>query len=100
MTRAALAMSGDTLSVSGELDFESVLEIDAAGQQWLTDVAPAQCQLDLAAVSYASSVGIALVLGWMRAAQRAGRTLTLKNTPADMLALAHVSGLESLLSGI
>ena len=99
MTRAALAIAGNTLSISGVLDFESVLDLDVQGQQWFESAAPAQCELDLAAVSYSSSVGIALVLGWMRAAQRAGRTLALKNIPADMLALARVSGLEPLLTG-
>lgn len=100
MTRAALAISGSTLSISGVLDFESVFDIDAQGAQWLSDVAPEQCELDLAAVTYSSSVGIALVLGWMRAAQHAGRKLAIKNIPADMLALAHVGGLESVLAGV
>ena len=98
MTRAALAIAGSTLSISGVLDFESVLDLDAQGHQWLASAAPAQCELDLAAVTYSSSVGIALVLGWLRTAQSAGRTLAIKNMPADMLALARVSGLEPLLT--
>lgn len=97
MTRAGIAISGATLSISGELDFESVIEIDVQGQQWLAGSAPAQCEVDLAAVTYCSSVGIALVLGWMRAAQKAAKTLRLKNIPSDMLALASVSGLDSVL---
>jgi phospholipid transport system transporter-binding protein len=99
MTRAVLAMNGGALSISGVLDFESVLDIDAEGRHWLADAAPAQCELDLAAVTYASSVGIALVLGWMRAAQNAGKTLAIKNIPADMRALARVGGLEAVLTG-
>lgn len=99
MTRAALAIAGNTLSISGVLDFESVLDLDAQGEQWFAGAAPLQCELDLAAVTYSSSVGIALVLGWMRAAQRAGRTLAIKNIPSDMLALAKVGGLEELLTG-
>jgi phospholipid transport system transporter-binding protein len=100
MTRAALAVTGSTLALSGVLDFESVLDLDTRGQQWFASAAPVQCELDLAAVTYSSSVGIALVLGWMRTAQRAGRTLSVKNIPADMLALARVSGLEPLLTGV
>lgn len=98
MTRAALAIAGNTLSISGVLDFDSVLDLDTEGRHWLAGAAPAQCELDLAAVTYSSSVGIALVLGWIRAAQSAGRTLALKNIPVDMRALAHVSGLEELLT--
>lgn len=99
MTRAALAIAGNTLSLSGVLDFESVPDLDIEGAQWFAAAAPEQCELDLAAVTYSSSVGIALVLGWMRAAQHAGRTLAIKNMPADMLALARVGGLEPLLTG-
>lgn len=99
MTRAAVAINGSILSISGVLDFESVLDIDAQGQQWLANTAPPQCEIDLAAVSYCSSVGVALVLGWMRVAQKLAKTLTLKNIPADMLALASVSGLDTVLTG-
>ncbi|HET8709743.1 MAG TPA: STAS domain-containing protein [Spongiibacteraceae bacterium] len=100
MARASLAITGGTLSISGVLDFESVLDLDMQGQQWLAQDAPARCEIDLADVTYSSSVGIALLLGWMRAAQQAGRKLSLKNVPADMLALAHVGGIESLLTSV
>lgn len=98
MTGAVIAINGSTLSISGALDFESVVDVDVQGQQWIAGSAPAQCEIDLAAVTYCSSVGIALVLGWMRAAQKVAKTLTIKNIPADMLALAHVSGLDTVLT--
>ncbi len=99
MSRVAIAINGDTLAISGVLDFESVLDIDQSGQQWVTGPAPAQCAIDLAAVTYCSSVGIALMLGWLRAAQQGAKVLTIKNIPADMLALASVSGLDTVLTG-
>jgi len=98
MTRATLAINGGTLSISGVLDFESVLAIEPQGRQWLAGAAPAQCALDLAAVTYSSSVGIALVLGWMREAQRVGKTLAIHHIPSDMLALARVGGLDTVLA--
>lgn len=98
MTQAAIAINGATLSISGALDFETVLDINAQGEEWIKTTAPAQCELDLAEVSYCSSVGIALVLGWMRAAQKAAKTLSVKNIPADMLALASVSSLDTVLT--
>lgn len=98
MTRAALTIDGNRLVVSGVLDFESVLDIDTQGQDWLTTTAPAQCELDLGSVGYSSSVGVALVLGWLRTAMQANKTLIVKNLPADMAALAHVGGLEKLLN--
>ena len=97
MTRATLTTEGNKLALSGVLDFESVPDLDTQGAQWLAS-APAQCELDLGAVSYSSSVGIALVLGWLRAAQQSNKTLAITNMPADMLALARVGGLDQLLT--
>lgn len=96
--RATIAISGDTLAVSGVLDFETVLELDEPALVWLRGDAPVQCRVDLAAVSYSSSVGVALVLGWLRAAIHAGKTLRIDNMPADIAALARVGGLQDLLT--
>ncbi len=98
MTSATLTIDGSKLSIAGALDFESVVEIDVRGRQWLAESAPAQCEIDLAAVTYCSSVGIALVLGWMRTASKASKSLSIKNIPADMLALARVNGLDGVLT--
>lgn len=98
MSGAELAIDGGVASIAGVLDFVSVPVIDDKGLQWLADSAPAQCQLDLTAVTYSSSIGIALLLGWLRVAQKAGKVLTVKNMPVDMLALASVSGVDTLLS--
>ena len=99
MSKATLTIDGGRLTVSGVLDFESVPDLDKQGEHWLASSAPAQCELDLAAVTYSSSVGIALVLGWLRAAARAHKTLAVKNIPADMRALARVGGLDAVLTG-
>jgi phospholipid transport system transporter-binding protein len=56
------------------------------------------CRLDLGGVTYSSSVGIALVLEWLRAAAEAGKSLHIDNMPADMTALVRVGGLDFLLS--
>lgn len=95
--KAALAIDGATLTISGILDFDSVVPLQMQGQQWIETTAPAQFRLDLAAVEYSSSAGLALLLDWMRAATTSGKQLQLSGMPADMRALAHVSGLEEIL---
>jgi phospholipid transport system transporter-binding protein len=95
--KAELAIDGATLSVSGVLDFDSVVPLQAQGQQWIESTAPAQFTLELAAVQYSSSAGLALLLDWMRVAASSGKQLRISGMPADMSALAHVSGLEEIL---
>lgn len=95
--RAELAIDGAALAISGVLDFDSVVDLDAEGRRWLGEAAPVECQLDLAGVTYSSSAGIALLLGWLRAAQHAQKHLQVVNIPADMAALMSVSGLEDVV---
>lgn len=95
---AALAIDGATLSVAGVLDFDSVVSLQAQGQQWIETTAPTQFTLDLTAVQYSSSAGLALLLDWMRAAATSGKQVRLSGMPTDMSALAHVSGLEDILA--
>jgi phospholipid transport system transporter-binding protein len=98
--QASVSINGDTLALSGVLDSESVLDVDKQGQTWLQGAAPGECKLDLGAVSYSSSAGIALLLGWLRIAQQQRKSLRILQLPADMAALARVSGLEDLLAGV
>lgn len=95
--RADLTIRDDVLSIAGVLDFDSVVELEVEGRRWLTGAAPAACRLDLAGVTYSSSVGIALLLGWLRAAQHAHKHLQISNMPADMAALVRVGGLDDIL---
>ncbi len=96
--KAALAIDGATLSVSGVLDFDTVVPLQVEGQRWIEATAPAQFTLELAAVEYSSSAGLALLLDWMRTAATSGKQVRLSGMPADMKALAHVSGLEEILA--
>ena len=94
---AIISINGNTLALSGVLDFDSVLEVDIQGQQWLQSAAPLECNLDLGGVSYSSSAGIVLLLGWLRVAQQQQKKLRIKQLPPSMAALAKVGGLEDLL---
>ena len=94
---ATVSINGDTLALSGVLDFESVLDVDMQGQQWLEDSAAQQCNLDLSKVTYSSSAGVALLLGWLRVAQIKQKTLHIQHLPANLAALAKVGGLDDVL---
>jgi phospholipid transport system transporter-binding protein len=93
---ALVSIEANTLTLSGILDHESVLEVDLQGQQWLKNVTATECILDLVNVTYSSSAGIALVLGWLRVAEQQQKSLRILRAPANMVALAKVGGLEDL----
>jgi phospholipid transport system transporter-binding protein len=97
-SRAILSIDGNTLTLSGELDHESVLRVDAEGQQWLRGQAQVQCNIELSGVTYTSSAGIALLLGWLRVAEQQHKTLHILRAPANLIALAKVGGLEGLFT--
>lgn len=94
---ATFIIIGDTLALSGILDYDTVCSVDKQGQQWLLADAPANCNLDLSLVSYSSSAGIALLLGWLRVARKQKKNLHIKNLPVSMAALAKVGGLDNVL---
>jgi len=55
--------------------------------------------LDLSGLESASSAGVALLLEWQRQAHRRSVRLTLAGVPASVRRVAHLSGVEDLLSG-
>ena len=60
-------------------------------------LAEGETVFDLAAVSEVDSSSLAVIFGWLRAAQRQSRSLRIANPPADMLSLAEVYGVKELL---
>lgn len=53
--------------------------------------------IDLAAVDKADSSALAVMLGWLRAADSAGRELKFINLPNSVRALAELYGIDELL---
>ena len=96
MSAATAIANGDVLALTGTLDFDSVVDLQPVGRDWLLG-AGASARLDLAGVTHSSSAGLALLLDWMRVAGGAGKTLHIENMPAYMLALARISGLDAFL---
>jgi len=83
------------LEIHGELSFASVPAL------WRD--CRAQCaegnaiDIDLGQVQRSDSAGLALLIEWLREAQRSGASLRFFNIPAQMLEMARASGLEQIL---
>jgi phospholipid transport system transporter-binding protein len=56
------------------------------------------CTIDLAQVSEADSAGLAVLVEWLARARLLGTTIHYANIPAQILAVARISELDSLLT--
>ena len=96
MTGPAITAAGDgRFIVSGELTFATV----AALQRESVRVFAGNEELlvDLDDVAAADSAGLALLVDWTAAARQQGRHICFTNMPAQLLAIARVSGLDEVL---
>lgn len=86
--------SGDRLEVSGAMTLSCATALLAEGNASLGDDG---ALFDLAAVTAVDSSGIAVIFGWLREAQRQGKTVRISHPPQDLLSLAEVYGVTDLL---
>ncbi|MBK9132386.1 MAG: STAS domain-containing protein [Gammaproteobacteria bacterium] len=84
------------LSVNGELNFSTVPALLERGAALLAGRAGA-VRLDLGGVTRADSAGLALLIEWLRVARRNRASIEIRNMPAQLRAIARVSGLDAIL---
>jgi phospholipid transport system transporter-binding protein len=85
--------------VVGELTLHALPALLAESAR-LRAAAPApgqEFELDLSGVTRIDSSAIALLLAWTRAARQAGTAVRFRQAPRQLLAIAEVSGVRSLL---
>jgi phospholipid transport system transporter-binding protein len=86
--------SGDWL-LEGELDFFTVPGVLAQARD--CDAGTGAIRVDLKGVSRADSAGLALLLEWLRRAERQGCEISFVNVPEQLMSIARVCGLEGIL---
>ncbi|PQZ95595.1 MULTISPECIES: lipid asymmetry maintenance protein MlaB [Pseudomonas] len=99
MTESAVRLgNAGELLISGVLDYRTGPDLRKQGQALInTSTAPAVV-LDCSAVTKSSSVGLSLLLCFMRDAQAANKPVSIRALPEDMREIAEVSGLTELLT--
>ncbi len=98
-SRASLEIDGDKLRLTGTLDFATVVPIAEQGLRWLEDRGPGAYRLELGGVDYSNSAGVALILAWLREAQRLGGQLRLEKVPDNLASMIQLGGLDNALLG-
>ena len=86
------------LLLSGVLDYRTGPGLREQGQALIKSSKAAALVIDCSAVEKSSSVGLSLLLCFMRDAQAAGKALSIRGMPEDMREIAQVSELTELLA--
>ncbi len=86
MTATVEAKDG-CLRVSGDMTLETATALFARGMEVSAGQPPI---FDLSGVSEVDSSGLAVLFGWMRAAEARGTSLQIENPPANLVSLAQV----------
>ncbi len=85
------------LLLSGVLDYRSGPALREQGRELIRSAPASALVVDCSAVEKSSSVGLSLLLAFMRDARVAGKGLSVRGLPQDMQGIAKVSGLHELL---
>lgn len=105
MSAAAAAAFSLSAGADGRLAAVGPLTFATARQARLTGLAllaapdaPQRLEIDCAGLGVTDSAGLAVMLDWLAAAKRAGRSLHFLGLPQDLAALARISDVEQLLT--
>jgi phospholipid transport system transporter-binding protein len=88
-------VSDGRLEASGTLGYESAGLALPAGLALISAGQP--CTIDLSRVTEADSAGLAVLVEWLATARNRGVQIRYEAIPAQILAVARISDLESLL---
>ncbi|EXF94954.1 MULTISPECIES: lipid asymmetry maintenance protein MlaB [Pseudomonas] len=99
MSESAVSMGeAGELMLSGVLDYRTGPALRKQGQALIKSSTAPALVLDCSGVQKSSSVGLSLLLCFMRDAQAAGKALSIRALPDDMREIAQVSELTELLA--
>jgi len=95
--RAHIEASAGVLQLVGVLDYLSAPKLREQGKRLINEGKSNAMTLDCSGVTHSSSVGLALLLAFMRDAKAAGKSLKIGHLPNEMRQIAGVSGILELL---
>ena len=88
--------SGNTIAVSGRLDFTTATQVLAAVNEQLHAAKSSQI-IDMAGITASNSAGLAVMIEWLAEAQRADQQLTFENIPDSLRQISTVCQVDSLI---
>ena len=99
MSEGAVTLAGESeLRLSGVLNFQTGPQLRKEGQALIKKALAKSLVVDCSGVTKSSSVGLSLLLCFIRDAQALNKPLSIRAMPEDMREIAQVSGLTELLA--
>ncbi len=95
VSRAIVEQSGNTVTVSGVLDFVSARETLDSVSSFIR--ANNALDIDLSGVVESNSAGLALLIEWLAVARREGHSVTFHHIPDSLRQLAGVCQVDGLI---
>jgi len=97
MNQITLEKINDQLyALSGELSMQNVPQISRETAS-LINAMTGEVSIDLSKITRADSAGLALLIDWLRIARRRNFTLHFEQLPEQLMQIAQVCELESVL---
>jgi len=95
--KAEVVASAGVLQLVGVLDYLTAPKLREQGRRLIIQEKINPIRLDCSAVTHSSSVGLALLLAFIRDAKAVHKTLIIQQLPQEMRQIAQVSGIVQLL---
>jgi phospholipid transport system transporter-binding protein len=83
--------------VRGALTFISARRAREEGLRKFRECGARACEVDCSGINASDSAGLTVLLDWLALSKRDGRSLRYVGLPADLLAIAMISGVAELL---
>ena len=98
MPAAEIILQNQQLSLRGVLDYRTAPALLKQGKSLINSAVSSEIEIDCAAVTKSSSVGLALVLAFMREGIRLNKQMSVVGLPEDMQQIAEVCQLSPVLA--
>ena len=96
MSQASIQQKdANTALVSGVIDVNNAMQLKAQGEALIKKLENS-ITIDLSGIEQSGSVGVSVMLAWMRMASAEGKDIQFQDMPAKMFDVARVSGLDEV----
>lgn len=92
---AAIKYQNGIFIISGEIDFAAAMDLYEKSLPLLAKAD--DLSFDFSEVKSSNSAGLALILQWIKYAREKKKIIRVKELSADLLSIAKVAGVESLI---
>ncbi len=93
---SVIRVSDSQIAISGNMVFETAIVLRREGEGLLPSMGE-NITVDLSQVGRVGSVGISVLMCWMRMAQVLGKAIKFVNAPDDMLDVSRVSSVDGVI---